>query len=136
MARLLLVDDDPDVSEILVEFLRAEGHDVRHAKDGEEGLRMLGASTPDVVLLDVEMPVLDGPGMAYRMFLEDVGHERIPIVFLSGVADLHLIAAHIGTSYYLAKPFSLDALVRMLDRVLRERTPPTYERLRRESSER
>jgi DNA-binding response OmpR family regulator len=126
MANLLIVDDDPDIAETLSEFLRDEGHRVRVAANGAEGLRLLNDGYPDVVLLDVEMPVLDGPLMAHGMFLQDLGRERVPILFLSGVADLDHIAARIGTPYYLPKPFSLDGLLRMLARALRERAAPTY----------
>jgi DNA-binding response OmpR family regulator len=126
MADLLLVDDDTDIADTLAEFLREEGHSVRVAASGEEGLRMLDQGLPDAVLLDVEMPVLDGPRMAHCMFLRDVGREQVPILFLSGVADLDRIAARVGTPYYLPKPFSLDLLLPLVDRALRERAAPTY----------
>jgi CheY-like chemotaxis protein len=126
MADLLLVDDDPDITEVLSEFLEAQGHRVRVAANGEEGLRLLDERMPDVALLDVEMPVLDGPRMAHRMFLEDVGREQIPILFLSGIADLEQVAARVGTTYYLPKPFSLDNLLKVLDQAVRERVAPTY----------
>lgn len=126
MADLLLVDDDRDVTEVLAEFLEAEGHHVRVASNGKEGLKLLHEHLPDLVLLDVEMPVLDGPRMAYRMFVEDAGRERVPILFLSGVSDLHRVAARVGTRYYLTKPFTLEALLKALDRALHERAAPTY----------
>jgi len=126
MADLLLVDDDRDIADTIADFLRDQGHRVRVAANGAEGLRLLDEGYPDVVLLDVEMPVLDGPRMAHRMFLYDVGREQVPILFLSGVADLDRVAAHVGTPYYLPKPFSLDRLLHMLARALRERMAPTY----------
>jgi len=126
MANLILVDDDRDIADTLAEFLREQGHHVRIAANGAEGLRLLDEGHPDAVLLDVEMPVLDGPRMAHSMFLYDLGREQVPILFLSGVADLERVAAHVGTPYYLPKPFSLDRLLHMLTRVLRERAAPTY----------
>ena len=126
MADLLLVDDDRDIADTLADFLRDQGHHIRIAANGADGLRLLGEGYPDVVLLDVEMPVLDGPRMAHRMFLHDLGQERVPILFLSGVADLDRVAAQVGTPYYLPKPFSLDRLLQMLARALRERAAPTY----------
>jgi len=126
MADLLLVDDDHDVTEVLAEFLQAEGHLVRVAENGEEGIKLLNERLPDLVLLDVEMPVLNGPAMAYRMFVENLGRERVPILFMSGVPDLHRVAARVGTRYYLTKPFSLDALLKSLDKALHERAAPTY----------
>jgi DNA-binding response OmpR family regulator len=126
MAELILVDDNDDVRDILAEFLRMEGHVVRVGTDGDCGLRLLADGLPDAALLDVDMPILSGPDMAYRMFVLDLGRENIPIVFLSGVPDLERIAAQVGTTYYLPKPFSLEALHEVLAKVLRERLAPTY----------
>jgi CheY-like chemotaxis protein len=66
-ADLLVVEDDRDAAEALAEVLRDAGHRVRLALDGEEGLGLLEEVPPDVVLLDVEMPVLTGPEMAASM---------------------------------------------------------------------
>ena len=78
MAHLLLVDDDNDVVEALGELLRAEGHEVHSASTGEEGLAVLrAASLPDVLVLDVDMPILGGPGMAHQMLLHDAGEEHV-----------------------------------------------------------
>ncbi len=126
MADLILVDDDPDIAETLSEFLRDQGHRVRIAANGVEGVQLFDEGFPDVVLLDVEMPVLDGPRMAQRMFQKNRGREQVPILFISGAADLSRIAARVGTPYYLPKPFSLDSLTQVLGRALRERAAPTY----------
>jgi len=124
MADLLIVDDDMDVADLLGEALEHRGHDIRIARDGEEGLRELSIRIPDLVLLDVEMPVLGGPEMAYQMFIRDLGLESIPIVLLSGVVDLENVAARVGTPYFLGKPYSLNALFSLCERALAERTPP------------
>jgi DNA-binding response OmpR family regulator len=124
VAHLLLVDDDVDVCWILRELLEGEGHAVRVAHDGEAGLRLLGESRPDAIVLDVEMPKLDGPSMAYRMFVHNAGLENIPIVLLSGVQDLQATAWRVGTPYYLGKPFDFEALVSMVGRAVVERELP------------
>jgi CheY-like chemotaxis protein len=121
---LLVVDDDNDVSETLREVLELEGYTVRVAADGQQGLEQLLVRYPDLVLLDVEMPVMTGPQMAYRMFLDDLGREDIPIVLLTGVPDLQLVAASVGTPYFLEKPYTLEQLLVVLNRALRERRPP------------
>jgi DNA-binding response OmpR family regulator len=124
IGELLVVDDDEDVAEALTDVLAAEGYQVRVARDGQQGLDALNVRYPDLVLLDVEMPVMSGPAMAYRMFLEDVGRENIPIVLLAGVADLRGIAANVGTPYFLEKPYALDRLLALLSLALRERRAP------------
>jgi CheY-like chemotaxis protein len=124
VADLLVVDDDPDIGDMLAEVLHGEGHTVRVAHDGSEGLELLAERLPDVVLLDVEMPILTGPQMAMRMFLHDCGQEAIPIVLQSGVKNLTAIAAVVDTPYFLAKPFTLEDMFEMLERALVERVPP------------
>lgn len=121
MAHLLVVDDDVDVCWMLRELLEREGHVVRVANDGEAGLKLLDESRPDAIVLDVEMPRLDGPTMAYRMFVHNAGLENIPIVLLSGVHDLQATARRVGTPYYLGKPFDFEALMSMVGRAVVER---------------
>ena len=126
VAHLLLVDDDNDLVESLGELLRAEGHVVHTAGTGEEGLRVLrSASLPDALILDVDMPVLGGPGMAHKMLLHDAGEERVPIILVSGNCDLPEIAKRMGTAYFLAKPCGVDAVFNLLDRALSERRAPS-----------
>lgn len=126
MADILIVDDDDDLGDTLALVLAGLGHDVRVARDGHEGLRALGdRAFPDVVILDIEMPVLDGPGMAIQMFIQNTGRERIPVILISGYVDLRVTAERVGTPYFAPKPCSLDTLLDLLSRALRERTPPS-----------
>lgn len=124
MPDILVVDDDLDTAEALSDFLVMQGHRLRIARDGVEGLRCLDDRLPDLVLLDVEMPRLSGPGMAYQMFLRDVGRESIPIVLLSGLLDLPEVAAAVGTPYFLGKPYAIEAALALIARALEERAPP------------
>ena len=125
MARLLFVDDDKDVVELFAEVLRREGHHVRTAGTGEEGLEALRAAPlPDVLVLDVDMPVLGGPGMARKVLLHDAGEENVPILLISGSADLPQIARQMGTRYFLKKPADTGTFLEMLGRALRERCAP------------
>jgi len=125
VANILIVDDDFDIVEGLTEILTAEGYAVHTAHTGEEGLTVLrSAALPDAVLLDVDMPVLGGPGMAHRMLLHDAGEEKIPIVLFSARSDLPAIAAEMGTPYSIAKPFQVNSLLALLGRAVRDRVPP------------
>jgi DNA-binding NtrC family response regulator len=126
MAHLLLVDDDNDIVEALGDLLRHEGHQVHSASTGEQGLVVLRASPlPDVLVLDVDMPVLGGPGMAHKMLMHDAGEENVPIILMSGSDNLPEIARQMGTTYVLKKPPTLEGFLAMLDRALRERKSPS-----------
>lgn len=124
MADLLIVDDDTDTVEALDDLLGCCGHRIRTARDGTEGLARIRSGPVDLILLDVEMPRLTGPEMAYAMFLRDAGDDKIPIVLLSGKLDLPRVAAAVGTPYFLSKPYDVDALLALIERALAERTPP------------
>ncbi len=124
MARLLIVDDDVDVADALADVLSYEGHTVRVAHDGLEGLARLAEGPVDLILLDVDMPRMSGPEMASMLCVRDAGLEGIPILLLSGNADLPSIATHVGTPYFLAKPCSFGQLSARMTQALAERTPP------------
>jgi DNA-binding NtrC family response regulator len=126
MADILVVDDDLEFEECFAEILRDMGHEVRTACNGEDGLSQLGVRLPDVVLLDVDMPGLNGPGMAWRMFIEDLGKEKVPILLVSANPDLPRIAGQMGTRYFLAKPFDLGVLGGLIERTLDEHAQPSW----------
>lgn len=126
MADVLIIDDDIDSADVLADIMRGEGHAVRIGYNGQEGLQLATENTPQLVLLDVEMPVLDGPGMAYEMLLHDMGLEYVPVVFLSGVPNLKQIAADVGTPYFLTKPYRYKQVVALVAQALAERIAPTW----------
>ena len=127
MATVLIVDDDLDIADASKELLESAGHHARIGHSGAEGLAALSTGPlPDCVVLDVEMPVMSGPGMAHEMLLHDAGQEKIPIVLVSGRSDLAAIAARMGTPYFLAKANADygDVLLETLGRALLERRAP------------
>lgn len=124
MASILIVDDDVDVSELAQQLLELRGHEVRLATDGAQGIAELTTDLADVVLLDIEMPVLDGPGMAHEMSVRDRGMEQIPIVVCSGAASSLAIAREIGTPYVLEKPYGFEKLCRVVNKALSEGLAP------------
>jgi len=124
MAEVMLVEDDDDIAFLIDAFLDVDGHRVRRARNGEQGLALLSDGFPDLVLMDVEMPLLTGPGMAARMIAEDCGREHIPIAILSGAEGLAGIAARVGTPYFLAKPFEPADMLALVARALSERRYP------------
>jgi DNA-binding NtrC family response regulator len=124
MASIVVIDDDDDMRDTMADLLSIEGHEVRTARNGVEGLQALDDRIPQLVLTDLEMPVLDGRSMVYRMFVENLGRENVPIIVASGAPNLCEIAKALGTPYYLAKPFAFETLTSTIGRALAEAIPP------------
>ena len=114
MTRVLIVDDEPDILLMLRMSLEDEGHEVFMAPDGLAGLERLSEHHPDLVVLDVMMPGIDGVEVCRR-----INHDRVKVVMLSARddADTRERALAAGAVAYLTKPFSaidlLDALEAM-----------------------
>ena len=116
--RILVVDDEDNLRTMLVAALKFEGYDVAAAPNGREGLRSVKEAKPDLIVLDVMMPELDGFGMLKR--LRETG-DRTPVVFLTA-KDTSADAVEglgLGADDYLAKPFSLEELVARVEAVMR-----------------
>lgn len=112
---MLIVDDDGELAEALAEILAGEGHEPTIARDGREALTNVYEGNPDLILLDVEMPVLDGPGMLCRL---DLRQGSIPVVLVSGLPRLANLAADLGIRHVLRKPFTSEALLRVVQEAL------------------
>jgi CheY-like chemotaxis protein len=125
VATILIVDDDVQLTAMLAVILTAEGHKVRIAHDGKRGIKMVTKALPDVILLDLALPGVDGSGFVYRLHFMGEGYALIPIVLLSGHADLAEAADRLGTHYYVRKPPILERLMPVLSRALLARIPPT-----------
>jgi DNA-binding response OmpR family regulator len=117
MARILVVDDEPDILLMLRMSLEDEGHEVFLAPDGMAGLERLAEHHPDLVVLDVMMPVLDGFGMLERK--RDAG-DTTRVVMLSAKSEQSDLdrALALGAVEFVSKPFDLDRLIALIDRVL------------------
>ena len=116
--RILVVDDEDNLRTMLVAALKFEGYDVTDAHNGREGLRAVKESKPDLIVLDVMMPELDGLAMLRR--LRETG-DRTPVIFLTA-KDTSADAVQglgLGADDYLAKPFSLEELVARVEAVMR-----------------
>jgi DNA-binding response OmpR family regulator len=105
--RVLVVDDDPDIRELLVSVLRDDGYDARSASNGREALQTLDRFAADVVVLDLMMPVMDGWTFADRM------HEKwdIPILIISAVNDIQRQVQRLHAAGAVAKPFDIETLL-------------------------
>ena len=114
---VLVVDDDPDILEALSEILEAEGFEVRRARNGQEALDRLSEALPDLVLLDLMMPVMDGREFSRRMRQRD-DTRGVQVVVLSADRDVAAQARDLGAVGHLAKPFELDDLLVMVKKAL------------------
>ena len=116
-AKVLIVDDEPDVLLTLRMILEAEGFDPLLAADGETALRRVDEERPDLVVLDIMMPVLDG----WFVLAELGGRDRRPAVVVcsakSGDSD-RARATDLGADEYVTKPFEPDDLVDIIRAVL------------------
>ena len=108
MARVLVVDDDATIRSYIDMALNEEGHEVLAAEHGEAALRLLDTLVPDIILLDMRMPTMDGWEFA-RLYHDRPGR-KAPIVVMTAAQDAAQRAAQIGADAFLAKPFDLDAL--------------------------
>lgn len=126
--RVLVIDDDLRLFELLDSYLSQNGVDLRHARDGREGLAELERGVFDAVLLDVMMPGIDGLETLRK--LRD--KSRIPVIMLTARGDEsdRVVGLELGADDYVAKPFSPRELLARLRAVLRRAQPDaTSERL-------
>ena len=112
MTRVLIVDDEPGMRETLAITLRASGYDVETAADGEEALLTAAAQPPDLVVLDLGLPDLDG----VQVILQLRATSQAPILVLSGRRDSadKVDALDAGADDYVTKPFGMDELLARL----------------------
>ena len=122
MATVLIVDDDPKIRDLLRLYVEREGHQAAFAADGPEALVVAGQSRPDLVLLDVMLPGLDGFEVCRQ--LREVSD--VPVLLLtarSGDSD-KVVGLDIGADDYIVKPFSPRELMARVRVQLRRRRPP------------
>jgi two-component system, OmpR family, response regulator len=117
-ARLLVVDDEPNIRELLSASLRYAGFEVATAADGQQALAMADSFRPDLLVLDVMMPGLDGFGVVRR--LRQAGRHT-PVLFLTArdAAEDKVSGLTLGGDDYVTNPFSLDEVLARIRAVLR-----------------
>ena len=117
-ARLLVVDDEPNIRELLSASLRFAGFEVATAADGQQALSVAAEFRPDLMVLDVMMPGLDGFGVVRRL---RQGGTHTPVLFLTArdAAEDKVSGLTLGGDDYVTKPFSLDEVLARIRAVLR-----------------
>ena len=117
MARVLVVDDDLTVREVVVSYLRAAGHAVTETVDGETALSTMRDQPADLVVLDLMLPGIDGLEVCRRLRQ----HSDVPVIMLTALGDEtdRVVGLEQGADDYVTKPFSPRELVLRVDSVLR-----------------
>jgi len=122
---ILIVDDDPTIIALLEVNLEMEGYDVVKACDGLEGLEVAKATHPDLIVMDVMMPRMDGL-TARKELLKIPDVAGIPFIFLSAAAQRSDIkkGRDLGAAEYITKPFDPEDLLALIERLLTEIPEP------------
>lgn len=121
MATITLIDDDENIVASIAMTLQAHGHTVNHFHDGVSGLEGVEASPPDLVILDVKMPRMDGMEVLRRLRQ----HSEIPVIMLTSKDEEidEVLGFNLGADDYMHKPFSQRLLVERVKAVLRRARP-------------
>lgn len=119
-ARILLVDDDPEILEVTGHILRDWGYAVDEARDGSTALALLRGSRPDLILVDLMMPVMDGWTLIQRLRDEKLALD-VPLVVFSADRDVPEKAEKLAAAASLRKPFALEELQDVVERLLHQK---------------
>lgn len=119
MADILMIDDDEAIRMLVKIYLEHAGHTVREAANGQDGIIMAQTNVPALIILDINMPVMDGT-QTMKALQADPATKDIPVIALSAVTvsemrdDMHLL----GCSSYVEKPIDFDILLEHTSRLL------------------
>jgi len=119
-AKVLVADDERQIRDLLSEFLTSEGYEVLLASDGEEATGLAEREYPDVILLDVKMPGIDGIEVCKRLKAEPKT-QFIPVIMITGYVDNKMAAIEAGADDFVNKPIDLVELAVRLKSILRIR---------------
>lgn len=118
--KILLIDDDPHIVQLLKTRLVSSNYEVITAHDGEDGLLKLKEAKPDLVILDILMPKLDGYSFVLKM-KEDESVLNIPVIMLTAKDNMKNLFEMEGVSGYMVKPFCGEDLLEKVGSVLGEK---------------
>ncbi|RMH43230.1 MAG: response regulator [Deltaproteobacteria bacterium] len=120
MAKILVVDDEPDILRVVVKIMESRGHTVTTAKDGVRALELAESEQPDVVILDVNLPKKDGFEVCRELKSRE-STQHIPVVMMTAayvsVEDAEK-GTELGADEYVIKPFLREVLIHNVERLL------------------
>src|SRR6476469_1611401 len=122
MARVLVVDDDDTITDVVSGYLDRAGHTAERAADGAKALELVETDPPDLIVLDIMLPEIDGLEVCRRV---RASHPDLPVIMLTalGEAEDRIAGLEVGADDYVTKPFSPRELVLRIDSVLRRSAP-------------
>jgi CheY-like chemotaxis protein len=121
--RILVVDDDPDILQLIAVLLRSEGYLIDTATGGEECLEQTAKNPPDLIILDIMMPKMNGAQVA-RKLKANPTTDAIPIIFLTALTEKKYVKAalfELGIEFYVTKPFDQEDLIDKIQQAIRYR---------------
>jgi CheY-like chemotaxis protein len=117
--RVLVVEDEESIGEVIVDVLGDEGYEVRRARNGREALDVLRKWMPALIVLDLMMPIMDG-----RAFREEQRRQPaiadVPVVLISGSREVEAKGVEIGAVAAIEKPFDIESLLSVVSRVTQQ----------------
>lgn len=121
--RIVYVEDDPDIRVPISQILTILGYEVRCAENGKQGLEAVESWRPDIILMDLRMPVMDGP-TAIRALRSNLDTADIPIFVLSAYSDAKTrdLCKQIGVNRFLAKPIDVEKVDAAIKETLNQQT--------------
>src|SRR6478736_3004780 len=121
-AQILIVEDDRSLAEVLEYNLRQDGYQTAVASDGQDGLRQARLKSPDLVLLDLMLPMVDGLEVCRRLRADPVTRNTLVLMLTAKTEETdEVVGFSVGTDDYVAKPFSVKVLLERIRALLRRR---------------
>ena len=119
--RVLVVDDQKGVRHLLEELFKKEGYEVNVAVDGRDSIEKVKANTPDIVLMDMKMPNMNGLEASEEIIKYD---RNIPIIMMTAYGEMEIVqkALEVGVKKYITKPFDIIDLRNLVREVLEQNT--------------
>ncbi len=114
--KILLVDDEQDFLDPIAFWLEAKGYSVRTASDGEESIRLVDEETPDIILLDVNMPIMDGVETLRNIRKK---HPTLPVIMITAELEKLPVLQDMGIAGFFPKGGTLEQLEQLLDPIIR-----------------
>ena len=118
--QILILEDDDQIATVLRDSLTDEGYEIQCASNGRDGLRILEQWVPDAIVLDLMMPVMDGPAFRAAQRALQPRVANVPVIVLSGARDARAQAHRLAAAAAITKPFELDEVLMTVSRICQQ----------------